>query len=312
MTKNTPIGPEDWIGPNAFPQDRLQVPSEVKLDLERGLLVWGGKDKEKDPGPTVLREFIRVIDAPEQALRFSRKWGPLGVCHEHGRIWWKEWQTEGKCSLLGKDRSDPKTGRPTRFWEPLSAWYRYAAHARALLVVAGKLEMGELPGADDWKAMCQSSPWGDESSGWLRARRRRDFWGRTLFSHARSWIDNAGVQPIPRYDGVAAKIVFGGYGVLGVVAARLLWAVVGMTDGAFCSGCGGYYDPTAAGRRPRAGLRNYCRACRRDRRQADASRDYRARKRRAIALRREGRSIRDIAAELERPERSVGAWVRSA
>lgn len=97
------------------------------------------------PGPGMLEEFVKLVDARDQAiLKYARKWGPLWLC-SHRRYW----------------QHDPLACRPvassderyyTR-WEPLEYWRDFAKEARATLRIARKLNTGEAADPEDWQAI---------------------------------------------------------------------------------------------------------------------------------------------------------------
>ena len=280
-----------------WPTARWIVPSRIELKGDRLVWSWPRRKEAAGAEPAMLAEFVRLAEASDaQILAFARRWGMLNIC-EHGLPIFHPW--------IGERRRYPCDWVPvdaTRkaFWEPLDAWRRYAAEARALVNLSRRLRQGQLGDLRDWQAIrniqgtAYWETWNEtghipENSALLliqdswpltlaETRLGKDvgFERRCLAQTLREWISDGGVRPSLDWSDAKPVIDLEGGGLFGGLAVQLLQAVGHPETLAFCDGCGKPFTPSM---RPSSSRRNYCKECGHRAAVRDAARRYRERKR---------------------------------
>jgi hypothetical protein len=213
------------------------------------------------PGADMLRRFVGLADAPPtKVVAFARTWGPLGIC-EHG---------------LPSSHSidcEPVGWNGRGGWEPVEIWRRYARRARALLLVSDRLRTGspgdieELrPLARDLAAVLLAA---GRFGGGTRTRVCPPDWWTLVNSVVNRWLVEGDVRPRLLMSGNDARprlaltptwrFPVPEFSLFGVLGMQLAFAASGEKGLAFCSACGGGFEP---GRQLRAGERHYCDECR--------------------------------------------------
>ncbi len=227
-----------------------------------------------------LGAFLRMKDA-DGVLKFAQRYGPLALC-AHGV---PATHNPTIDDPVGIDRG--LGCRPVRrtaddgedeYTEPVAAWLRLAAQARAILDVAASLHHNRRPDARSWRLAMGYSEDGTGATAapptpidpgrladcrdWLSVR--ISWW--LLFDPPRPafhWRK-------PRPDVVLVC------GTFGHIALQLAAACAGTADLMRCDGCRQPY--IREGRRAQAGRRNYCPDCRDSGApQRDAKADFRQR-----------------------------------
>jgi len=250
----------------------LYVPGNIQLVEEHadGELVrllarcgTGGVDRWRTDTAGLLDEFGALAEASDDAiLRFAQRWGLLSLC-EHEL---------------------PDTHNPGRYGcrpserESLAVWRHFSRAAGAIVSIAAALHQGEDPRPQDWAAVYersgQDAPWWDSGA---------DFDAHPLSLVVNEWLVLGDVRPALRWRAGSDPEIFlqpgSGTSLFGAIARELAF-VVSRVDGlAVCSGCGAGFVPK---RRPAAGRRSWCPACKgagKDR--LKAKQEYRRRKRSA-------------------------------
>jgi len=130
------------------------------------LLVWGvdlgeGSSQGVAPSGRILDEFVRLplrSDFPRGVLDFAKRYGVLGICRHdkpqsHRRLCLPRRFPEEEERVIGARKF-----AITRWFEPVSAWRRYSAHMRALLMIAGRLQNAARINDADWEAFLAGDP----------------------------------------------------------------------------------------------------------------------------------------------------------
>jgi DNA-directed RNA polymerase subunit RPC12/RpoP len=258
---------------------------------------WPSQAEGAAADSTLLTDFVSLADTDdERILAFARRWGMLNIC-EHGLPIYHPWIGERRrypCDWLDVD------GSRKVFWEPLAAWRRYAAEARALIKLSRRLHRGRLGELHDWQEVpgvqgtAYWETWSEaghvpEDSALLliqdnwaftldETKLGRDvaFERRCLARSVEKWASDGGVKPILDWDGAKPRIELEGGGLFGALAVELLQAVGYPDTLAICDGCGKAFIPAM---RPSTSRRNYCKDCGHRAAIRDAARRYRQRKR---------------------------------
>ncbi|MHB8324787.1 MAG: hypothetical protein ACYDEA_12995 [Candidatus Dormibacteria bacterium] len=262
-----------------------RLPSRPALGSYQGerVLVWAYLEGEswttslEKPTSGCLQAFCQLGTGADQAiLRFAQKWGPLGLC-QHGRP--QSHLGPGLCQhALRANRSElglpsnwepGEQGAPTWHrvaYEPLDAWRRYARAARVLLEAAAYLRPSDhkiAPG-EVWEAICPlPAPQRDqEDEGWPLDR-PATYKGALQAIHDAlgRWLSWGAVRPVPVINREKVEVTLRGWRLPGRLAVELATAVTASERESYvCDLCGALYVPPD--RRPRAGYRHYCPACR--------------------------------------------------
>ena len=273
-----PTNRRDEVDPLAGlydPDGRIRAPAEVgtlsrfaEVRLIGEDLVFGGEGRSVTPTEAVALKLARLRDEDGDAplISYAKRWGPMGFCR-HGyppracgldgcgpRLWFNrdQWQEGEVC-------------------EPLSAWRREAALARALLSAASQLREGEKVNLleRDHKQLLKRFPgFGFSSDSSTKDHRQ------TLGCLVTAWLDWGDVRPM----------TYWGEGRPGFhLTGNTLYAAIGVYI-AFATLGGGIYicyacrKPHVRDRRPRASERIFCPACGRRAARRYAKKDYRKRK----------------------------------
>lgn len=311
-----PVGMEAW-----------KIPSKVELREDR--LVWSSRSfgREIEWGPGLLEDFIRLADGTDKAIcNYAGHWGVLGLCdhdlphtHKANDEAWELLALDTTSREDTDDRWDFAPRAPTcairatsgprgaEYWEPASAWRKFAREARAMMRIASFLHRKEMGKPEDWQALqdywsvgafprashlavswVQSPyftkwPTADEPLSWSAVPQDAAAIGihrRLLARIVNRWQELGRVRPcLPwGFGEISSRLVLMGDGLMGALAIQLLMAVSGGKGLALCSSCGAPYMPK---RRPNTKRRNYCLDCGRTAALRDAQQDRRTRKREA-------------------------------
>jgi hypothetical protein len=239
-----------------------------------------GADRSHGPLELAVADFKLLAEFVELAregnlLAFASRYGALGLCKKHG---WPFAHLRPHCSTE-RDKNE------SRIREPIARWRDYSEWARAILKLLvekppsqSDLELVQKNGdKDPYRAIIR---WlsGTELKLWFRNRPSR----LTLY----------GVPPLFTAIGLE----------LGLVATGSKGIIL-------CSACG-RFDPAKRAGNPNQ--RQYCRKCRKRGRIKDAASDLRRRERRTLEMRRQGKSIADIAAALSISPEQVKRYLAKA
>ena len=231
-----------------------------------------------------LGAFLRIKDA-DGVREFARRYGPLALC-AHGV---PATHNPTVDDPVGIDRG---LGCRPVYTEPVAAWLRLAAQARAILDVAASLHHNRRPDARSWRL---AMGYGEDGTGAtaptpIDSERLADY-REWLSIEINGWLRLDPPRPVfrwrPRPDVVLVC------GTFGHIALQLAAACAGTADLMRCDSCRQPY--VRKGRRAQAGRRNYCPGCRDSGApQRDARRDFRqrqAQQRGRAARRRAGRTV---------------------
>lgn len=178
----------------------------------------------------LLADFVNLGEAgDDEIIAFARRFGPLGLCAEHGLL--PAHQPGPRCPALPLDGEG---------WaeEPLDHWREYAQVIRAAL---------------DLAAIVANDPGGV----------------RSHIEHAvviekvlRQWLD--GASPVFRWRDGSPETTWTPGGLAGAIGIEASLAIARRDGVAVCAGCGTTFLPR---RKPRAGDQTWCgdEACRRER-----------------------------------------------
>jgi hypothetical protein len=136
----------------------------------------------------------------------------------------------------------------------------------------------------------------------------------TIAGEASAWLEQFNVRLCVEWERSSwvIKMRYGGR-MISAVALQLAFAIVHGDRLFTCSGCGNPYKRPEDKRKPNAGQENFCPACALARKpQARAERIYREKRREARRLADEGKSIVEIADQLDRTADVVRGWLRGA
>jgi len=241
-----------------------------------------------------LGAFLRIKDT-DGVREFAQRYGPLALC-AHGV---PATHNPTIDDPVGIDRG--LGCRPIRrttddgedeYTEPVAAWLRLAAQARAILDVAASLHHNRRPDARSWRL---AMGYGEDGTGAtaptpIDSERLADY-REWLSIEINGWLRLDPPRPVfrwrPRPDVVLVC------GTFGHIALQLAAACAGTADLMRCDSCRQPY--VRKGRRAQAGRRNYCPGCRDSGApQRDARRDFRqrqAQQRGRAARRRAGRTV---------------------
>ncbi len=246
---------------------RWAVPGHVELDPTGDGLVWEwgvGEPRwvEANDAARLLERFVALAEAPADAiLGFARRWGVLAVC-AHGLPC--SHRPDEPVPLDPADAFSRAHGCHAMsaggrsFSEPLGPWRRFAGEARDVALAVARLQ-ADGPYANTLGSMNDAMTVQQALNEWVELGRVRP--GCELH-----------VEPGGRPKLVAT---FGGSGLFGHLALRLLLAATGVKGLAVCAGCGELFAPTT---KPRQRERSWCPRpdCQKAKRAA-ASADFRRR-----------------------------------
>lgn len=203
----------------------------------------------RDDTTGLLEAFVALADGtPERIRRFALKWGPLWRCVNHQGCFWTPYTTprlpfgSSYCSWIRA--------------EPLSEFRRRAVQVKAAFDAAACLLAGKRVPAECWRVLSPS--WGP-----VAERRGVPEQRRFLAAVVNAYLTLPGRTSLhmtwgPSNPKASLTIDFG-LGFFGLVWLQIAQLITGARGLFVCDGCGRPY--IRAGRRPRAGERNYCPQC---------------------------------------------------
>lgn len=225
--------------------------------LEAGELVGGAVETRTDDRG-MFDAFVRLADVPpdrlpRRVLAFVKRYGPLYLC-QHGRP-------------LGH-REGPFSG-PEDFLcfalcrEPVHTYRHYAAEAKAILILAAKLHMGEGRSThEDEVALINAARARRGMAPFMPEeveRRVDDEWRRGMVAMSiRDWLDDADLRMAFQWSGKEPEVQPTGRGLFSVLTRHLVFAVLRADGLAICYECKTPYVPS---RKPREDELHYCRNC---------------------------------------------------
>jgi hypothetical protein len=241
----------------------LQVPFAVRTEGEL-LLYDTTATMEKEATPLIFHQFLRLNpNDPKQIADFARRWGALGLCHQHQLPTGHPIPsgTPGNCWPA-------KVTRGGAVWlaEPLSKWREIALMSASLLRVARDIEQLKPGEKADWKII-QGNLDSPDPVGRKRVRRNLDTSRSKLAEVVQAWLGIGRISPRFAWDFEDENWVLrhdvpgGAWGLFGWLALRLAIEIRGGRF-AVCSNCGREHH---VDRLPSDGKPNYCKSeeCRR-------------------------------------------------
>ena len=154
----------------------------------------------------------------------------------------------------------PDVRPQAQFFEPLSAWYAYAAKARIILRIAADLHRENAIPKQDWNQFWRLCLYrdGPNNEQFIRLLENPGF-GRAMVSTAvGDWMRDGNVGPVVTWQNSDRPEFLLGAWTYGLLGVQLMHAVTKSHGPQFCDGCGGLYTPTRQPRRDRA---KYCIDC---------------------------------------------------
>jgi hypothetical protein len=292
---------------------RILARTQGKLDKDNARELFKDLVEEVRPARPrrgMLLRFCKLADAEDaRILAFARLWGPLYLC-KHGLPFTHDpplvpfsWS---------KTLSDPAPSRECRplgwggwsGWEPLDGWRRLARAVSAVLRIGAALAQARPAGAEEWKTAWSFSRDPNKAPHTRVADQRRD-----LGSLSDSWLMMGRVRPSMGCAREGYEIRVAGLGLFGTIAIQVMFYVAQARGWAVCTRCNRVFPPD---RQPSLGRRTYCSRCRdRNAPVRDAERAYRDRKRRGIALLRNGLGPTEVAQETRSRLATVEGWKRN-
>ena len=244
-----------------FTADFWQVPTEIEL-LE-GNLLWSTVSdfKTVHPGSGMLERFLRLQAAPPYEIhRYAKRWGVLGIC-KHGLPENHSYPCFSRSidDILRICTPVESCKHPGRFEESIESWRKYSKVANLLLSIVANLRKGVQIKPEDWSEL---SEWSSPTSGITITGTRLKTDRERAAEIVQRWLDLGGVRPFLKWNSTTPSFALGApsrYGLFGALGIQLLLMVNNIDGFAICAGCGSPYSPS---RRPQAGRRSYCEACR--------------------------------------------------
>ena len=256
----------------------------VVADLRHGDIWWHfARDEETEgprPGASSGRKLLRAfaaVSSPASAVSFVRRFGPLGLCREHGLPgcipcgYWPRWGALPRAPAV---RDADGTGY---YVESLDGYLFFARFARAVLRIAAQLKRGSRRAPEDWETVdelvereAQREP---VLGPWVATLGRM----RTNLGSSGEWLAlvfalnllamrcRASPSCTPRADyskhglrvtGIELGIEPDAFSAIGF---QLINTVARGKEIYLCSYCGALYTPA---RRPNPNRRNFCDDCR--------------------------------------------------
>ena len=144
---------------------------------------------------------------------------------------------------------------PSVVWEPIGVWRNLARKMKELLVVASRLQYGEIPTMSQWKPVLVDNIAGVQHKS--NATSLTHPWSllTELISH---WMLIGRVAPFSTANINGPVIELGGVGLFGALATQLFLMAHAAEGLDFCSVCSRPFQPK---RRPRSDERSYCLSC---------------------------------------------------
>ncbi|MGD0580185.1 MAG: hypothetical protein ABSC08_14790 [Bryobacteraceae bacterium] len=246
------------------------------LDCRDGNLSYRvGQAQRRPVDQSLLSGFLRLAEASDDAvLRFSKKWGILGLC-KHGL----PWKHSDACI-----RTIPSF--PGHLWaEKTEHWRTLAAAFKCLINISAELSQGRTGAIDDWRFVERRLS-GPDFPAWDAHELHNTLSGENmsrmmLMTLVRRliWIADVTVQLGWNWASRTWEISFDSNGVnlLALLTLQLLLTMTKKGGFAICRSCHQSYIPR---RKPDPTRRNYCRKCGIKAAWRDAARDGRERRRR--------------------------------
>jgi hypothetical protein len=261
-----------------MPEAPIEVPADVQID--GNWLVWDhslGAARVYRPGEGLLTKFVALAEASDEDIRwFAQHYGVLKLCREHGLPrthsgWTRGGQWTPGSAYMIETNCDLDASRTQRVFsslreaqearvfirEPISRWREFAREAKGLLQVAAALHANKRPEPSSWTEAFGEAPRSQKASGYFAVTQK-----------VNEWVNWAGLRPVLFWLRRAPPMItFSGssFGspdrttLFSAITLRLMMAVVAGDAMVFCTHCGVVYSPR---RRPVAGRRNFCPACR--------------------------------------------------
>jgi hypothetical protein len=268
--------PAATFGPGAS----WSLPDE--LELLGDLLCWRGMSRPGLTGPRTVRagsdllsRFSLLADGTDsRILKFARKYGPLFLCHPHGR------PLPPRRTQFGHGHEEPECaprgGLLTPFAEPLVRWRELSAQSRAVIDVTVTLRAGQRLTPPQLQPLVSCLPGGADA--WdFNDRRTTAVEARQMVAYVvNEWMSWAGSELRISWAGVSPEVTYGAPALFGALAVELALSLSTVRSVAFCDNCHRAYHPK---RQPHPGERKYCpdddcriRAARRDQARARRAR----------------------------------------
>lgn len=275
------------------------VPDDVAIDNDK--LVWSTyptwartvPEMYAVTEPTLasgpLKRFRDLHKAqPDKIRTFAKRWGVLQTCRHdlpvtHRRDHLTEAQRMNDCDNVECGLRQYHFSRDkVSFWEPLSAWQRFATEADAMLCLAVALREWDEDNdsetrrilADQWQRLAQHwtlpdmlHPAGtDKETDWM-----------LLSTRLSEWLDLGNIQLTTNWNWRLQKLQIAlNVSLFGALAFQLAAVISGSRGVAFCDSCGGFYVPK---QQPRHGEMHYCLECKKTAPSRNSQRKRRAKQR---------------------------------
>jgi hypothetical protein len=302
MTKDFSLLFSQWSGNLGRPMIAGLISMPTNLQLRGQRLVYSvERGFKRVQTEQLLDRFIGLSGrVPGDVLSFAKRYGPLYLCDRH-RIAAYHMPLLMNQAVLGPapigsdepfkyDWCGPRldSRKLGTLSEPIDAWFELANRASSLLSAANMVRLqGDAP-PELWKQVdgFQGSFGKTYGARW----RYLDDPSQRLAANLQTWLVTADVHFRVEAQGKSLTASLGPAPLtsssFALIAIQLLLAIIRSEGLASCSSCGMPYlsdRPPLAGKvvGPQVAKRNYCRHCREARMPGrDASREYRARKRR--------------------------------
>lgn len=229
---------------------RWAVPNRVELDVGGDQLLWGWDDGLRwvgeDAVPGLLERFVGLTDAsPKGIAGFARDYGVLAICAHGLPASHHPDAAPARAALTLPDASlwpwgcDPLDAGGRTYREPLAAWRRFAGEALEVALAVARLQAdGPFHAATD--RLAEAMKVHEVLNDWIAIGRVRPGGVLHLSDGGRE------LKLIP---------TFGGDGLFGALALRLLLAAMGVKGLAICANCSELFAPD---RKQRRGERSWC------------------------------------------------------
>ncbi len=248
----------------------VETPQGPAIAFKGGPADFSARKLRFVPETGLLERFVSLADAtPEAVLAFTQAYGVFDVC-PHEQHWiHRAHEASSRCTRL----LNP---------QPVGLYRRYAAVARATLLLAAEAVDGRRGDPDAWTLLNEFLV--DQVPLWRVADRPHPFPRAVREAVASSFICfwwRLGPQELylhwgerrREWKGVDLRV--GGPSLLSAISRQLAFAVVRADGLAICAGCGA---PFARPRASRRTARAWCPRCGLRAAHRQAQRDYRARR----------------------------------
>jgi hypothetical protein len=222
---------------------RLRAPKTMSLNGDR--LAWDRLSEDRTPLPSkdLLEDFWQLSHTgkPADYLRFARRWGPLGLCEDHGK----------PCTHASDCHP-----RETKYIysEPLSGWQDYAKKFEAAVWVAYKNTEKEKCTPEEWHLV------GGSGDAWHVSAQ-----ALKLAETVNTWLRDGDVRPQVKLEGKPLPYIqagLGGYPLFGTLTWLLAEYIFSDRKLAFCYGCLRPFHPGK--KTPKKGQKSWCPRCKED------------------------------------------------